>query len=88
MTEISVKMSANSPSGGWPICHELESIDLSFLEFIQSFEKHGTLEPTHETAPAGPVRHLSDRSIRSMDRSQIFDISGTGPRSLISKQMN
>ena len=37
---------------------------------------------------AGPVRHLSDRSIRSMDRSEIFDISGTGPRSLISKQMN
>ena len=43
---------------------------------------------TYETAPAGPVRHLSDRSIRSMDRSEIFDISGTGPRSLISKQMN
>ena len=43
---------------------------------------------TNETAPAGPVRHLSDRSIRSMDRSEIFDISGTGPRSLISKQMN
>ena len=27
----------------------------------------------YETALAGPVRHLSDRSIRSMDRSEIFN---------------
>ena len=36
----------------------------------------------YESAPAGPARHLSDRSIRSMDRSEIFENSRTGPRSL------
>ena len=42
----------------------------------------------HTIACANMKQLRLDRSIRSMDRFEIFDISGTGPRSLISKQMN
>ena len=67
---------------------EYDMVELHLLSFLHVKLKNQPTNFKYETAPAGPVRHLSDRSIRSMDRSEIFDISGTGPRSLISKQMN
>ena len=66
-------MLSNIQSKNWGICKYKYSLNFLWID---------------ESVPGGPVRRLSDRSIISMDRSEIFENSGTGPRSLFSKQMN
>ena len=74
----------------WPIpwLLSVKSLKVFGIFIAETYNEIMKLNWEYETALAGPVRHLSDRSIRSMDRSEIFENSGTGPRSLFSKQMN